>query len=100
MTRTSVLIPDGESSLTGPVVHCLALNKGINIHVLSKDPKASIRYSRFIASFHCYDLHQITQDPHALPNTGNTELDELIKFHHYEIEKNKEILSEIIRCAQ
>src|SRR5882672_6208903 len=100
MKKTSVLIPDGESTFTSYVVQCLAQDKNVTIHVVSKDPTASIRYSRFIESFHSYDLTRITLDPDARPNSGNAVLNELIQFHHYEIERTEELVSEIIHIAQ
>jgi predicted ATP-grasp superfamily ATP-dependent carboligase len=55
MTRAeeelSVLIPDGESHFTLPVVTCLGRTPGTKVHVLSSDRCARVRLSRYCGSF-------------------------------------------------
>lgn len=46
-----VLIPDGESTFTTGVVRSLAMTGRYEVHVLSADPRAPIRYSRHIRNF-------------------------------------------------
>jgi len=98
MPNTSILIPDGESTLTKHVIHCLAYHPDIDIHVLSKDPKSIIRHSRFIKSFRVYDDKKITGKPVEL--TGNATIDDLKLYHHYDPEKKSEIVNEILSCAK
>jgi biotin carboxylase len=47
----TVLIPDAESGHALPVIRCLSEVKGIVVHTLSKDPKASLKYSFRSKSF-------------------------------------------------
>ncbi|MDN3644278.1 ATP-grasp domain-containing protein [Lutimonas halocynthiae] len=47
----NVLIPDGERVLAKFVVNCLSNCKDVDVHVLSRNKNASIKYSRFIASY-------------------------------------------------
>lgn len=93
---TSVLIPDGESTLAKHVVHCLAVEKNITIHILSKDPNASIKHSKHIKSFHVYDLASISTPD--FKSTGDKVLDELIQFHHYDETKSTALIDQIIEC--
>jgi len=101
MAKTSVLIPDGESTLTMHVVHCLSMDKDIEIHVLSKDPNARIRHSRFIRSFHSYE-EKWTGGPAVPPASGKADkvMEELIRFHHYDLGNKDEIIAEMIRVVQ
>ncbi len=48
----SVLIPDGESYFALPTLQCLGRVKNIEVYVLSKSKKASIRFSRYTR--HCF----------------------------------------------
>ena len=47
----NVLIPDGERVLAKFVVNCLSSCKDVNVHVLSRNANAPIKYSRFISSY-------------------------------------------------
>ena len=49
--RFTVLIPDAESGHAVPVIRCLSEVKGLVVHTLSKDPKASLKYSFRSRSF-------------------------------------------------
>lgn len=49
--RINVLIPDGERVIAKFVVNCLSSCKDVNVHVLSRNENASIKYSRFISSY-------------------------------------------------
>ena len=100
MTKTAVLIPDGESTLTKHVVHCLAQEKDIEIHVLSKDPRSSIKHSRFVSTFHAYDPSIIGEV--VPPRDGKVDpyMEELIRFHHYDGTKGDALVAEIIRYIQ
>lgn len=98
MPKISILIPDGESTLTKHVIHCLAYHRNIDIHVLSKDPKSVIQHSRFIKSFQTYDEKKITGKTVEL--TGNAVIDDLRLYHHYDPEKRSAIMDEIVSCAK
>ncbi|HMJ71555.1 MAG TPA: ATP-grasp domain-containing protein [Cyclobacteriaceae bacterium] len=97
MAKISVLIPDGESTLTKHVVHCLSVDKDIKVHILSKDPNANIRHSRLISSFKSYDL------PYTAPSVpgleSDQELAELIRFHHYDSSVQDQVTDAILRRA-
>lgn len=97
MAKISVLIPDGESTLTKHVVHCLSVDKDIKIHILSKDPKANIKHSRLISSFKSYDQH-------AIPPTATVETDkelaDLIRFHHYDPSLKEQVIDTILSRAK
>src|SRR5258706_3814939 len=97
MPKTSILIPDGESTLTKHVVHCLAQDRDIEIHVLSKDPNSSIKHSRFVSTFRAYDPSIIGEV--APPKDANVGpyMEELIRFHHYDSTKGDALIAEIIR---
>ncbi|MEI9917738.1 MAG: ATP-grasp domain-containing protein [Bacteroidota bacterium] len=99
MTKTAILIPDGESSFAKFVVLCLSSNKHIEINVLSKKPKAPIRRSRYIKSFTVYDRNAIESSPNHIPNTGSATLDELIRYHYYDETRSQQLLDQIIRQA-
>ena len=47
----SVLIPDGESKFALFTAHCLSSYPNVRLHVLSREPLASIRFSRHQRSF-------------------------------------------------
>ncbi len=100
MTKTSILIPDGESTFANLVVHCLSFDRDVEIHVLSKDPNASIKYSRFISTFQTYDTSLIGEVP--LPNNRKISgvMEELIRLHHYDATKSGPLTAEIIRHAE
>jgi D-alanine-D-alanine ligase-like ATP-grasp enzyme len=98
MPKTTILIPDGESTLTKHVIHCLAYFPDIDIHVLSKDPNSIIRHSRFIKSFRVYDDKKITSKPVEL--TGNATIDDLRLYHHYDPERRSAIMDEIVSYAK
>ena len=98
MPKISILIPDGESTLTKHVIHCLAYHPDIEIHVLSKDPNSVIQHSRFIKSFRTYNEKKITAKPVEL--TGNAVIDDLLLYHHYDPEKRSAIMDEIVSCAK
>src|ERR1041385_8230971 len=100
MTKTTILIPDGESSFAKFVVLCLSSNKHIEINILSKKPKAAIRRSRYIKSFHVYDSNAIESSPNHIPNTGNPTLDELIRYHYYDETRSEQLLEQIISHAR
>ena len=53
----SVLIPDGESSYTLPVISCLSQIPNIKIHILSSKRWTPSRFSRHIQRFH---FHKVT----------------------------------------
>jgi predicted ATP-grasp superfamily ATP-dependent carboligase len=53
----TILIPDGESHFTLPVVTCLGRARGTRVHVLSTDSSARVRLSR-----HCHSFEAITAD--------------------------------------
>ncbi len=95
MSKISVLIPDGESTLTKHVVHCLAYFENVEIHILSKDPRASIRNSRFVKSFHAYDAERIGTVSFPSDNKVNAYLNEIVTFHHYDLAKGDALVSEI-----
>jgi predicted ATP-grasp superfamily ATP-dependent carboligase len=97
MAKISVLIPDGESTLTRHVVHCLSVDKDVKIHILSKDPKANIRHSRLVSSFTTYD--QSSTVPPARAGETDKELADLVRFHHYDPSINEEITDTILRRA-
>jgi D-alanine-D-alanine ligase-like ATP-grasp enzyme len=80
--------------MTKHVIHCLAFRPDVEIHILSNDPHAAIRYSRFIKSFRTYDKKKITGKPVEL--TGNAVIDDLRLYHYYDPEKKSEIMDEII----
>src|SRR5439155_27347557 len=46
----SILIPDGESHFALSVVTCLGLGPRVRVHVVSSDPSARVRHSRYCAS--------------------------------------------------
>src|SRR4051812_7949703 len=98
MPKTSILIPDGESTLTKHVIHCLAYHPDIEIHVLSKDPNSVIQHSRFIKSFQTYDEKKVNGK--AIELTGNAVIDDLLLYHHYDPEKKSELMDEILGCAK
>jgi predicted ATP-grasp superfamily ATP-dependent carboligase len=50
----SVLIPDGESTQALGVLRCLAQIKNIKTYILSNDPWAPIRFSRYSTQFFSY----------------------------------------------
>jgi biotin carboxylase len=54
----TVLIPDAESGHALPVIRCLSEIKGLVIHTLSKDPKASLRYSLRSRSFRIAEIDE------------------------------------------
>lgn len=97
MPKISVLIPDGESTLTKHVVHSLARDKDISINILSKDPKATIRYSRLINSFRAYDKSLAP----ASAAGGETDkvLAELMRFHHYDPQMKDAVVDAILKAA-
>src|SRR5689334_10748662 len=100
MARKSVLIPDGESTLAKFVVHGLALDPNITIHILSRDPHASIKRSRFVETFNIYndDAIGIVDPPPGV--TPTREMAELIRFHHYDQQRGKDLVQEIINHAK
>jgi D-aspartate ligase len=98
MAKISVLIPDGESTLTKHVVHCLSVDTDIKVHILSKDPKANIRHSRFISSFKSYDQAHTVPPPQA--GETDKELAELIRFHHYDPSLKDEVTDSILHRAK
>lgn len=49
--KFSVLIPDGESMFAIRTLHCLSQIKGIKAYILSNDPRAPIRFSRYTTQF-------------------------------------------------
>jgi predicted ATP-grasp superfamily ATP-dependent carboligase len=98
MAKISVLIPDGESTLTKHVVHCLSVDRDIKVHVLSKDPKANIRHSRLISSFTTYDLPDAA--PSAPGADNDKELADLIRFHHYDPSLQDQVTDLILRRAR
>ncbi len=51
----SILIPDGESRFALLVVRCLSQVSGAKFHILSTDPWARVRFSRYCSSFTSYD---------------------------------------------
>jgi glutathione synthase/RimK-type ligase-like ATP-grasp enzyme len=53
--RLRVLVPDGESFLAPSVVRCLADVPRVEVHVLSSQPRAPIRFSRHVARHHVWD---------------------------------------------
>lgn len=55
LRNLAVLIPDGESNHSLPVVQQLAAEAGISLHVLSSDPDAVVAYSRYLDSFDVVD---------------------------------------------
>lgn len=57
----NILIPDGERVLAKFVVNCLSSCKEVNIHVLSSDARASIKYSRFISSYTFTGKHELPE---------------------------------------
>ncbi len=60
--RRSVLIPDGEHELALRVVRCLAHESDLEIHVLSTDSSAPIRWSRHTATFHSHTARAMSPD--------------------------------------
>lgn len=50
-----ILIPDGERILARFVANCLSRCKNIELHIISKDADAVIKYSRYIKSFTYFD---------------------------------------------
>jgi predicted ATP-grasp superfamily ATP-dependent carboligase len=47
--KHAILIPDGNRDhITGSVVRCLSKVHGIDIHVLSHDPRSALRFSRHV----------------------------------------------------
>ena len=48
----SVLIIDGESDLSLSVARCLGQIPGISIHALSREKYPSLRFSKYLSSFH------------------------------------------------
>ena len=50
----SVLIPDGESNYALPVLRCLAQMKNVRTYILSNDPWAPSRFSRYASQFLSY----------------------------------------------
>ena len=51
----SILIPDGQSRFALLVVRCLSHVNGVKVHVLSSDPWARVRFSRYCSSFTYHD---------------------------------------------
>jgi predicted ATP-grasp superfamily ATP-dependent carboligase len=49
--RLSVLIPDGESEFALFATHCLAPFPDVEVHVISSERLAPIRFSRFVKSY-------------------------------------------------
>jgi D-alanine-D-alanine ligase-like ATP-grasp enzyme len=99
MPKISVLIPDAESTLTGHVLHCLSRDRDIEVHLLSKDPKSTVRRSRFVKSFNVYDSNIIGE---VQPNPGqevDEETRELIRFHYYDNDREDQLVSEILKHA-
>ena len=47
----AIVVPDGESHFTLPVVTCLGRHQGNRVHVVSSDPTARVRWSRYCSSF-------------------------------------------------
>ncbi len=66
----SVLIPDGESIFALKVLRCLGEIKGIKVYILSNDPQAKVRYSRYCNKFITYigkkDSDRLTAITNAL----------------------------------
>jgi D-aspartate ligase len=58
----SILIPDGEHDLALRVVRCLAQQRGLEIHVLSSNPSAPIRFSRHTSGFHIHSAATMGAD--------------------------------------
>lgn len=54
----SVLIPDGESNYAISVLRCLAQTKNVRSYILSNDPWAPIRFSRYSTHFFSYKNEQ------------------------------------------
>ncbi|HZY82681.1 MAG TPA: ATP-grasp domain-containing protein [Cyclobacteriaceae bacterium] len=99
MPKISVLIPDAESTLTGHVLHCLSRDRDVEVHLLSKDPKSTVRRSRFVKSFNVYDSNIIGE---VKPDPGqkvDEETRELIRFHYYDKQREDALVSEILKHA-
>ncbi len=60
MNSISVLVLDGQSDFSVPVIRCLADVPGVEIHVLSIDKWAPSRFSRHVASFEVLDVSEGT----------------------------------------
>ena len=75
--KISVLIPDGESSLSLLVVRCLRQEPGINVSIISKNPNSPIRFSRLIKS---YNYNKIENEETELSN-----LRKIIKLREIDI---------------
>lgn len=52
--KISILIPDGESRFALPLLYCLSRNSDVKVNILSGDPWATIRFSRYRAGYHSY----------------------------------------------
>lgn len=53
MNNLSVLIPDGESNFALFVARCLAQIPNLRLHILSSDPWAPLRFSRYRITYSC-----------------------------------------------
>lgn len=100
MARISILIPDGESTLTGHVVHSLSADRSIDIHVLSKDPDSAIQFSRFVKTFAVYDPKEVGELQPGPEVQGDTETEELIRYHYYDASRSQHLIEAIRRRAK
>jgi predicted ATP-grasp superfamily ATP-dependent carboligase len=58
MNSISVLVLDGQSDFSVPVIRCLADTPDVKIHVLSIDKWAPSQFSRHVASFEVVDVSE------------------------------------------
>lgn len=65
----SVLIPDGESIFALKVLRCLGEIKSVKVYILSNDPQAKVRYSRYCDKFITYIEKNKSDRLAAITNT-------------------------------
>lgn len=65
----SVLIPDGESIFALKVLRCLGEIKSVKVYILSNDPQAKVRYSRYCDKFITYVEKKESDRLAAITNT-------------------------------
>jgi hypothetical protein len=78
MNSISVLVLDGQSDFSIPVIRCLAEVPGVEIHVLSIDKWAPSRFSRHVASFEVLDVSEGTDQRLDIVRDA-------VRWHHVDV---------------
>ncbi|XCF05150.1 ATP-grasp domain-containing protein [Tamlana crocina] len=97
--KFSVLLPEGDSNLLPFVVNCLSRKRGVNIYVISNNPKAEVRKSNKIKNFSSYPKAKSEEEWVANLNTEmkRFKIDIILPFDEFGIQAAIKFKNQILQ---